>query len=400
MPNLSNELKKELISIPPWDLTRTKIAHLFGQTTKLGSFEMSQPKFNPRYKVHLDAGEYINVEAVDTNVGIILFNKLMIEGKLEDIVPNRFYNEVVTKKKFTKLSAMVGEALRTKKIPIEPTVAQFLRDYEFWGLSLVAIFSPSYTMGMVKPNPKLTKEVDDTLKKADLSRVEDMIKVEDDLVDKADDVTKGDPGKTIFDSGSRGSFENDFKNMAVFIGPVENPVTGQYDFMTSNYMNGLKKEDLVGAGNIIVNAEYPKAIGTARGGYLTKQFYSVFQMITLGEKGSDCHSQVGLRVHITEDNIAYFIDQYIMTTKGPVRITDENASKFINKWGMIRSPMFCLSDKICNICAGERYYDMDINAIGLTSVNMSNNLMQKNLKLRHSMKMQVDQVKPDKLLLN
>lgn len=399
MAILPNHLKKELIAIPPKSLTRTKIADLFGYTTTLGGFDVKPPKFNPRDKVHLEPKEYINVEAVDTNVGIILFNKLMVEGKLEDIVPNRFYNEVVTKKKFSKLSQMVGDALRTGKIDIEPTVAQFLTDYEFWGLSLVAIFSPSYTMGMIKPNPTLVKKTKDAIQNSDLQRVEDMIKTENELVKVAHQVTQREPGKTLFDSGSRGSFENDFKNMAVFIGPVENPVTGEYDFMTSNYMSGLKKEDLVGAGNIIINAEYPKAIGTARGGYLTKQFYSVFQMITLGPKGSDCGSQVGLRVHLTEDNIHYFIDQYVITTKGPLQITDDNASKFLNKWAMIRSPMFCLSDKICNICAGERYYIMDINAIGLTSVNMSNNLMQKNLKLRHSMKMQVDQVKPDKLLL-
>ena len=93
-----------------------------------------------------------------------------------------------------------------------------------------------------------------------------MVDIRNELLDVARDTIKCDPGKTLFDSGSRGSFDNDFGNMFVAVGPVENPVTGQFDFMKSNYIGGISKEDLVAAGNIIVNAEYPKAIGTAKGG--------------------------------------------------------------------------------------------------------------------------------------
>ena len=41
------------------------------------------------------------------------------------------------------------------KIQIKPTVYEFLRDYEFWALKLVTIFSPSYTPAMVTPSKKL-----------------------------------------------------------------------------------------------------------------------------------------------------------------------------------------------------------------------------------------------------
>lgn len=400
MPVLSDTLKKELLALNPDQMTVDSIAADFGWTVKKGTFERVPPKYDTRATVHLKAGEYTNKKDIDTTVGIILFNKLMVEGSgIVDVVPDGFFNEVVTKKKFSKLMKYVSDALLMEKIQINPTVADFLRNYENWGLRLTPIFAPSYTMGMVKPNPELQKAVKEGFDKADLQRTEDMIKLEDNLVAVADKVTKRDPGKTLFDSGARGSFENDFKNMTVFIGPVKNPVNGEYDFMTSNYMNGLKKEDLVGAGNLIVNAEFPKAISTGRSGYLTKQLYAVLQTMFIDEDGTDCGSTVGIRDTITEANADLYEDQYVMTTKGPLLLTSENIDKFIGKKCLIRSPMGCKADTICSVCAGKRLYRMGTRTMGLLAVNVSSTFLNKNLKLRHSMKMNVDNVDPDKLVI-
>lgn len=400
MAVLSDKLKQELLALDPNQMTVDSIAADFGWTVKKGSFDRIPPKFNTKDIVHLKAGEWINEKDEDTTVGIILFNKLMVEGSgIQSVVPGGFFNEVVTKKKFSKLMGYVSDGLLMEKIQIQPMVADFLRNYENWGLRLTPIFAPSYTMGMVKPNPELRKAVDEGFANADLKRTEDMIKLEDDLVKIADDVTKKDPGKTLFDSGARGSFENDFKNMTVFIGPVKNPVTGDFDFMTSSYMNGLKKEDLVGAGNLIVNAEYPKAISTGRSGYLTKQLYAVLQTMIVDEDGTDCGTKAGIRDTITEDTANWYIDQYVMTTKGPLLLTSENIDKFIGKKCLIRTPMGCTGDKICSVCAGKRLYRMGTRTMGLLAVNVSSTFLNKNLKLRHSMKMNVAKVDVNKLVI-
>lgn len=223
------------------------------------------------------------------------------------------------------------------------------------------------------------------------------------LLDVARDTIKGDPGKTLFDSGSRGSFENDFGNMFVAVGPVENPVTGEFDFMKSNYITGISKEDLVAAGNIIVNAEYPKAIGTARGGYQTKQFNAVFQTVTLGPKDSDCGTKGALTVTLTKQNLSKYVDQYIMLPSGKtVLITDDLDQKYMNHPIKLRSPMYCLhldeGDAICNKCAGERFYKLGVSSMGLTASDLSAQMMNASLKLRHSLQVEMNKIDVSTLL--
>ena len=262
---ITNEKKQELLKLTPKDLSISNITKLFGYTTKVTKekkFETIEPKFKTSSKFTLKAGEYINKTDVDTNVGIFLFNKLIIEGKLESVVPNGYYNEVLDKKKINKLFDIISNALMSKKIEVNPTLVTFLRDYEFYGLKLAAIFASSYTMDFIKPNKELMKEKEKILKTANIDDIQSMAKIEDDLINSAKEKLKNDKAMSLFASNARGSFENDYKNMSLMCGPVFNPTTGKYDFVSSNYTDGLKKEDLPAAGNTIVTSSLPKAVGT------------------------------------------------------------------------------------------------------------------------------------------
>ena len=398
---IPDNLKKELLAIDANTVTVSDIATWFGYTAKRDAenpFAVNEPKFNTMWKLHLDANEYINKEPVDTHVGIFLFNKLFIEGTVEDAIPNGYYNEVITAGKFKKLMSLISEGIMNEVIPIVPNIYNFLRNYEFWSLKLVTVFSPSFTSKMLSRNPQVEaakKEVLDGIENEDVTT---MVNAEDKLVDMVDKITAGDPGKTVFNSGARGSFENDYKNMMVSVGPTQNPVTGEYDFIKSSYLGGISKQDLAAAGNIIINAEYPKALGTAKGGYLTKQFYAVFQNIVYGEPGSDCHTNQGLIVEVTKDNIGDYIDQYAFGKTGPVLISKENAQNWIGKKIKVRSPMFCTDECICNKCAGERFYKLGIRNAGLTTNNISSRILNSSLKLRHSLKIKLNTANLDTIL--
>ena len=401
---LSNELKKELLALKSKDLTVNSIAQLFGRTTsmdnknKKSAFDVREPKFNPRAKFTLQAGEYINKKTITTTVGIFLFNKLMVEGMLEDVVPDGYYNEICDKKTFEKLTDMVAAAIMSQKIQIKPTVVDWLNAYEFWGLGLVAIFATSYSMETIVPNKELEAEKIKLLKEAPDHDLATLSQIEQKLVKKADELTDGTPGKFLFDSGARGSFSNDFKNMAISIGPVENPITGEFDFMKSNYMEGIKKEDIPAAANSIVNAEYPKAIGTARSGYMTKQFYAVYQSMSIDEDGTDCGATKGLEVVLTKDNLRDFVDQYIIDGKKLVLIDENLPATYMNHPVILRSPMYCLNDKICSKCAGKRFYKVGIENMGLTVPAMSSSIMTAQLKKRHSMEVKMDYIDENKIL--
>lgn len=399
---LNEDLKKELLSLKKEDLTVSFITKNFGYTTKKdsGEFNITPPKFDTKLNVNLAAGEYTNFEAITTTVGIILFNKLLIAGKIDNIIPNGFYNKIITKKQFGEIMSYISSALNKKIIEINPTVIDFLKAYEFYGLKLVTIFSPSYTMGIMKPNKEVMAERERLIKETKLETVQDMSHLEDKLVSKAREILKNDPGMTLFDSGSRGSFDNDYKTMSVTVGPVENVVTGKFDFVESNYIDGLQKKDLVAAGNIVVTSEYPKAVGTQVGGYLTKQFYAVYQSIVVDEPGTDCGTTKCIKVFITSENSHLFLYQFIRTENGKlVLLTEDNINNYVNKTVNLRSPMYCTTDKVCSKCAGERFSNMGIENIGLTTGKISNNLMNKRMKKRHNMKVKLDNVNVDTLLI-
>lgn len=401
---LSNELKNELLKIKKSELSYSFIVKNFGYTTKMNreskQFDVTPPKFVQNEKVFLKAGEYTNTKDENTNVGIILFNKLLLEGRFEKIIPGGFFNEVINKKQFNKLMTYISTALNKKEIELYPTVVDFLRDYEFYGLKASTIFSPSYTMNITKPNAEIMAEKEELIKNSKLETVQDMSQLEDKLVASARKLLKDDPGMTLFDSGSRGSFENDYKTMAIAVGPVENPVTNKFDFVKSNYMDGLQKEDLVAAGNIVVTSEYPKAVGTQVGGYLTKQFYAVYQSIVVDEPGTDCGTNECLDVYVDDFNADLITYQNIKSPTGKlITLTEDNIVSYMGKTVKLRSPMFCTTDKICSVCAGKRFGNMDIVNAGLISGKISNNLMNKRMKKRHNMKVALDDVDINNLLI-
>lgn len=400
--SLSKEDRKYLLSLKQEELGIKLITHLFGKTAtkKDGKMMIQQPRFDTKSKLNLSKGEYINEEAVETTVGSFLFNKIMVEGMIEHIIPGGYYNEVIDKKGFKKFMKYISNGLMMEKLEIEPNLIKWLKQYEFYGMKCSTIFSPSYTQNLLKKDISVAKEKEKLLKDNPNPSVAEMSQIEDKLVESAYKKLKGDPGMSLFDSGARGSFENDYKNMNLALGAVAIPgKDGEFDFVKSNYIDGLQKSDLVAAGNVVVNSSYPKAIGTQDAGYLTKKFFAAYQSIQRDTEGTDCGTKLGLDVLFTKGNIESFHFQYAIMGSKLELITPDNESKFINKKIRVRSPMFCPNDKICSICAGKRYGIMGIDNMGLTAGRITNTLLNASMKNFHASKVKLDKVNIDDLLI-
>ena len=260
---LSKEQRAQLLALKQEELSVPVITRLFGKTAKKvdGKMIISEPLFDTKSKLHLQAGEYINKEAVDTTVGSFLFNKLMVEGMIDHIIPNGYFNEVADKKGFNSIIDRISEALMMGQLSVEPNLIKWLKHYEFYGMKVCTIFSPSYTEGLLRKNIEVQKEKKKLLKEVDTSDVQKMTEVEDKLVAASAKILDKDPGMTLFKSGARGSFDNDYKNMNLMLGPVAVPgKDGEFDMVTTSYLEGLQKEDLIAAGNVTVASAYPKAV--------------------------------------------------------------------------------------------------------------------------------------------
>ena len=269
--SLSDDLKLILIKIPKEDVTVSWIVSFFAKRTKKDtskdrkkskrSFEIIPPLINVNDKVHLKAGEYINKKDIDTTAGRILFNKLLIEGTIESIIPDGFINYEVSAKQMEKIFELLSNGLMKKAIPLIPNAVDFLNNYEFWGLKLVGIFSPSLSMNMIKPDLEINQLKDKMVAEAGPNpSLAKMVEIEDKLVELAREKKKDDPSMSLFVSGARGKFEDNYKNTTIGLGPLKNPLTNEYSFISSNYMTGIEKKDIPALANLVVSSAYPKAV--------------------------------------------------------------------------------------------------------------------------------------------
>lgn len=87
-----------------------------------------------------------------------------------------------------------------------------------WFLSIHAMICCSFTKKIMRPLPKIIKARDEKLSKLAPNDAIGAAKVEKELIDMALKELKGDPGMTIFDSGAKGDFNNNYKAINIMKG--------------------------------------------------------------------------------------------------------------------------------------------------------------------------------------
>lgn len=142
-----------------------------------------------------------------------------------------------------------------------------------------------------------------------------------------------------------------------------------------------------------------KAVGTRVSGYMTKQLNAAFQGKVIDKHGTDCGTKRYVPVKITKWNQQGMLYSYIMEKGKPVLLTRDNIGKYIGKKVMMRNPMTCTSEKICNICAGERFYKQGITNIGLTTSRVSATLLNMNMKKRHDTTVKITKLDLNELFI-
>lgn len=328
-------------------------------------------------------------EKIETTLGRLIFNKMMVEFVgLTDIIP--YQNITMDKKGYGKFEATVSGALKTDKIDV-PTIKRFIDIRDWFGFQFHTTITSSFSLkttkvpdSVKKLKEKLLKENAEAIKKGDARVVEG---IEKQLIDAIMKEFKGDIGMDLYTSGARGSVGNHLKNMFLMRGAVENPYTKEYEIIENSLCDGLAKKDIATHSNVIVSGAYPKACGTQVSGYMAKQLLAAFQTEVTGPKGSDCGSEMYLEVKLDSGNINGYINRYVKTNNGLLEITEENKSKLIDKTVKMRSPMFCAGygkEKcICNACAGNFYYNLGKQNIGLLASICATDITQMNLQKFH-----------------
>lgn len=383
---ITKEEKAYLLSLESSQLDFALFMELFSDTSKIVDKKMVKvhSKFDPGDTLTLEKGEYFNKERVDTTVGRFFYNKLIIEPELSEVVG--YVNFALNSKGVGKVDDILSKALLLDKITVD-TFVRYLNKTQNLSMMGHTIICGSYTMGILKPRPEMTrvrdkllKENEEKLANGDLITA---VNIEKEVLRVASEAIEGDPGMELFDSGARGSIGNNYKNISVIKGPVYNPLTGKFDISTSNLMEGIKKEEIHIYANALVTGAYPKAIGTATAGYFSKQIIAALQAVVADKPGSDCRTVLTVDQEITGYNKNDFLFRYIVEGGKLVILDDTTISKYVGKLVKLRSPMVCKGKAICSKCLGEMFYMLGIQNVGLTASRTASTILKMKMKQFH-----------------
>lgn len=396
-----------LLEMTEADFTFGKMTHMFGHTSN--GKTMRNPDYNLGDTMTVPANFWNNKEPINTTVGRFVFYQMLVNFTgLSPVIGFEIVNKPVTDKVCGKMEAMISNALKDK-LTESDTVETYIDMRDWFGLQMHAVVCTSFTPGILF----LPKELAD-LKKKLIKENEEKIKsgdpkageyVEQTLIKEAKRILKGDPGMDLYDSGARGSFGNNYKNINLIRGTVYNEATGKYDFIANSLMDGLKKTDLTPHANTLVNGAYPKSIGTAESGYLGKELNAIMQMERIDDDAnSDCGTKFLLNITLPTGGNIHDYDYRYISENGKLKCLEPSIiESYKGKTVKMRSVMYCkgTTDIHCKCakCAGMYYYTCGKKFIGLQTGKMATTLTNLNMKKFHDNVVHTSMIDPADLIV-
>lgn len=397
---LSDDEKKIFTDLEVKDITLKLLQDLFANRWNPEKKTVEPSRFETYDEFKLSPNEFHNKEAITTNCGLYIVNKFLLGPDF--IKYTGYINDEITKKRYGKLEHDIAYYILTDESgELVEKYFEFLDRLTWLVFTFHSEICASKTIKSMKPLPKVMAEKEKMLKKYDkeikAGDVKTAVKIQNDLTKIAEEELKDDPSYELYKSGARGAFDNAYRQAQIMKGPVYNGATKSWDIMTNSLYDGATKKDLPTMANAIVQGVYPKSIGTGECGYLTKKLAATFQSNVLDDRGSDCGSKALMNVKLTDKNSEMYFYQYIVEGSKFIRFDPTTKSKYVGKTVKMRLPTCCTGKKLCNRCAGDRYYMLGIMDIGLTNGRVSNSLLRARMKQAHDATVRIADLPLDEL---
>jgi len=363
-----------------------------------GEFE-NKRKFSPYDIITIPANSYgpegkKNKKPFTTTVGLFIFNKCFIEKDLFELF--QYIDKPVDKKVAGKINSKMSYAVLEDKITLQVMKDYLMKTQKFQPYS--NILCPSVTMNMLLISDKIAKrkkELLDKNKEAIAKGDEKVVAaIEKELLDLCEELLADDPSMDLYKSGAKGSWGNNFKNIFVMRGAIKDPdPTKGYDVVTDNYIDGIKKDGYSTMAKSLAAGPYSRAKKTQYGGYWEKLFLRSFQHITLLPAGSDCGTTRTINMTITDKNASMLMYNYIVSGSNLVELTSDNIESYKGKTVKMRFSSLCEHPKgICNKCAGNLFYRLEITNVGVVTPQLASRLKVIALKAFHDSQVQLHEI--------
>lgn len=397
---------ERFINLKPDNISRGFLAEMFADTVNNSGDKLNTKIRKARYNtwdiISVPANYFFdNQESIDMTVGRFIANKFILEAPgIIGITGVGIYNNILNKGTIGKLDNMIGQLYLEDKID-RKQFNSYLDHRDTIGYWLNGMLAHTISEKMLKPLPEIEKKKAELCKKyeKELSsgNIDIMTQVSDELVAYAKEILKGDSGMDLYDSGDL-DFGNNYKNNAIIKGAVMNKITGEFDFIDTSFMDGIKIKDIPAHANSILASQYPASIATADAGYMGKKLLALLQMMVLDEEGSDCGTKNFIPIKITKANAENVVYTYYREGGQEKMFTREDISSHIGKTIMMRSPMSCTGEKICSKCAGKLFYLLGAYNAGLFAVQISHAALNLGLKAKHNSLVELYTINPDDLI--
>ena len=359
-------------------------------------------RFNPYDTIDIPPGSYgkgdkKNKNTFTTTVGRYIYNKIFIEQDLFDLC--HYYNVVINKKLFKKINAILSHGVLEKKIPIDVLKRYLMKTQKVMPIVTCIMESESDAMYLLadKLAPKKKELLAKYKKDLDNGNYDVIPQIETELLDYAKDLLQDDGSLDVFDNDESADYGNNFKNMFVMKGLVKKNSGKGYNIITSDLMRGVSKDEYVQYADSLASGPYNRSRKTATGGYWEKLF-RVFEHVTLDKPGSDCGTKRTIEVTLTNDVLDYVYYCYIVDGGKLVELTSENIDKYKNKTVRLRFSSLCenKNNKICNKCAGNKFYRLGIVNAGSMVPQLGSKIKNINMKAFHDSQVQFQDMNPMK----
>jgi hypothetical protein len=398
----SKNVVEVLLNMKESDVTNSFIFKIFGE------FD-GKSACNPYDIITIPPGFYgtiwgkPNKNTFNTTAGLWVFNKYFIEPNANLFALLGYIDGTINDKMYKKINKKLSYALIEDRINTHD-LANYLEKTEKF-MVFETILTPNHSEKMLSCTKQLEKRKKELIKKyADGIKAGDPVvaeKMEKELIAYAMEILGDDPSLDTFISGAQGSIDNNFKNMFIMKGAVKDPdpnASQEYNIVTSNYIDGVSPEDYATVANSLAAGPYSRGKKTQNGGYWEKLFVAAFQHIILDPPNSDCGTKRTINITLTDDNVASWMYNYIVSGTKLIELTSDNMDEYIGKTVKFRFSSLCESKTgLCNKCAGNLWYRTDKKNIGLVTPQIASKLKLLCMKGFHDSQVRTTEMDPMKV---
>lgn len=338
---------------------------------KVDDFVQGEPLYKLKDRLDITADDIPNLQGnLNTSYGNLLVNYITLVNSFGNKVPyqeGKFSIKNVEKFLIDRIQeAPEDNAQRKDNVIYIDEYVKFSNSIFFLtGFSQICVWS--ITEKLLLPPPGLKEFKDKIIKEnADsLSKASTVAKMDAQLVEYDKNWLKGDPGENFLISGkSRDTVRKKlFLMHGGEIGLDENTVN--VTLVKNSLAEGWDVDAFPAMNNSLRIGSYNRGQTTALGGVSVKWLLRASS--NLNVTVDDCGSRVGKTITVTEENKSDIVGFSVIMKEGskPV-VTDDDASSYLGKKIMVRSPMYCkltLTD-YCKVCVGKR---LALNVNGLST---------------------------------